>query len=47
MQIQDTMKQENGNYGKKLKQWNDEAFNIGKETEGMKSFWCLALAILK
>jgi uncharacterized membrane protein len=27
---------ENINYGKKLKQWSNEAFNAGKETEAMK-----------
>ncbi len=30
------MKQWNVNYGKKLKQWNDKAFNTGKEIEAMK-----------
>ncbi len=30
------MKQWNVNYGKKLKQWSDEAFNTGKEIEAMK-----------
>jgi hypothetical protein len=30
------MKRWNVNYGKKLKQWSNEAFNAGKETEAMK-----------
>ncbi len=35
-QIREAMKQWNVNYGKKLKQWSDEAFNAGKEIEAMK-----------
>ncbi len=35
-QIWEVMKRWNVNYGKKLKQWSDEAFNAGKETEAMK-----------
>ncbi len=34
--IQEAMKRWNVNYGKKLKQWSDEAFNAGKEIEAMK-----------
>jgi hypothetical protein len=32
----EVMKRWNVNYGKKLKQWSDEAFNIGKEIKAMK-----------
>ncbi len=35
-QIWEAMKRWNFKYGKKLKQWSDEAFNSGKESEGMK-----------
>jgi hypothetical protein len=35
-QIREAMKRWNVNYGNKLKQWSDEAFNAGKETEAMK-----------
>ncbi len=35
-QIREAMKWWNINYGKKLKQWSDEAFNAGKEIEAMK-----------
>jgi hypothetical protein len=35
-QIREAMKRWNVNYGKKLKQWSDEAFNAGKEIEAMK-----------
>ncbi len=35
-QIQEAKKRWNGNYGKNLKQWSDEAFNAGKEIEAMK-----------
>ncbi len=35
-QIWEAMKRENVNYGKKLKQWSDEAFNASKEIEAMK-----------
>ncbi len=31
LEILEAMKQWNVNYGKKLKQWSDEAFNAGKE----------------
>ncbi len=36
------MKRWNVNYGKKLKQWNDKAFNAVKEIEAMKRLiWIL------
>ncbi len=35
-QIREAMKRRNIIYGKKLKQWSDEAFNAGKEIEAMK-----------
>ncbi len=35
-QIREAMKRLNVNYGKKFKQWSDEAFNAGKEIEAMK-----------
>jgi hypothetical protein len=35
-QIREAMKRWNVKYGKKLKQWNDEAFNAGKTSEAMK-----------
>ncbi len=34
--IREAMKRWNVNYGRKLKQWSDEAFNAGKEIEAMK-----------
>ncbi len=35
-QIREAMKRWNVDYGKKLKQWSDEAFNTGIEIEAMK-----------
>ncbi len=35
-QFREAMKQWNVKYGKKSKQWSDEAFNAGKESEAMK-----------
>jgi hypothetical protein len=35
-QIREAMKRWNHYYGKKLKQWSDEAFNAGKEIETMR-----------
>ncbi len=35
-QILEAMKRYNVNYGKKLKQWSNEAFNAGKEIKAMK-----------
>ncbi len=35
-QIREAMKRWNFKYGKKLKQWSDEAFNVGKKSEAMK-----------
>ncbi len=32
----EAIKSLNVNYGKKLKQWSDEAFNAGKEIEAIK-----------
>ncbi len=48
--IREAVKRWNVNYGKKLKQWSDEAFNAGKEIEAMKGltlsrFCCPALPI--
>ncbi len=57
--IREAIKWWNVNYGKKLKQWSDEAFNAGKEIEAMKHltlhriasslhhFCCPALQIMR
>jgi hypothetical protein len=46
-QIWEAMKQWNVKYGKKLKQWSDEAFNAGKEIEAMKrlTLHCIASSL--
>jgi hypothetical protein len=49
--IREAMKRLNVNYGKKLKQWSNEAFNAGKEIEAMNCltlhrFYCPALHII-
>ncbi len=45
-QIREAMKQLNINYGKKLKQWSNEAFNAGKEIEAMKHLMLHCIASL-
>ncbi len=43
-QILEAIRQWNVNYGKKLKQWSDEAFNAGKEIEAMKGLTLYGIA---